>query len=80
MQIRTVTFNSARLYEAILMLCGSEVQRKDMLDHPLLQRYLIMRAIKLHGETKRGALQMSSVSFEIVISDLRRGWFTRKSC
>lgn len=51
-----------------------------MLDHPLLQRYLIMRAIKLHGETKRGALQMSSVSFEIVISDLRRGWFTRKSC
>lgn len=40
----------------------------------------MIRAIKLHGKTKRGALQTSSVPFEIIIRDLRIGWFTRKSC
>lgn len=50
------------------------------LSKSVLQRYLSIRAIKLCDGTKKGALETPSVSFEILISDLRRGWFVRKSC
>lgn len=70
------------MYEAICALWLTGVQRICWVTlwKSVLQRYLSIRAIKLCDKTKKGALETPSVSFEIVISDLRRRWLIRKGC